>query len=141
MEKVASTQSKISEKYDQLIFRIQSQQSQLIEELNSFKDIILKKIETEKDEVERQFVITERFKRYCQEMISKGTVCDISRAAHDLHARAEELVKIQADYCDMSRIDVTFLTLTQYVNNFIGKLFLSGETYYFLISFVNTLHK
>jgi len=90
---------------------------------------MLKKIETEKDEIERQCVITESFKRYCQEIITKGTACDISRMGHSLHARAEELVKTQADCCDMSGIVVIlipFLTATQGVYNFIGEIVLKG---------------
>jgi len=75
--KVASTQSDISQKYDQLISHIKSQKSQLIEELNIFRDKMLKDVETDKDKIETQFVITESFKRYCQEMMSQGSACDL----------------------------------------------------------------
>jgi len=131
MEKVASTESEISQKYDQLISLIQSHQSQLMEELKSFKDNILKKIETEKDEIEKQFVIRESFKRYCGELINKGTACDISSMVHGLHARAEELLKTQDEHCDMSGIDVTFLLKTQNEDNFIGKLVLQGQNIFY----------
>ena len=75
MGRIDSTQRKISENCDQLISLIQSHKSQLIEELNSFKIRILKEVETEKEEMERQFVITESFKKYCEKMINKGTAC------------------------------------------------------------------
>jgi len=131
IDKVASTESEISEKYDQLISLIQSHKSNLMEELKSFKDNILKKIETEKDEIERQFVIAESFKIYCQEMIKKGTACDISRMAHDLHARAEELVKTQdePDCHQLSGVEITFklsVVTTDSVKNYIGELGLQG---------------
>jgi len=129
--KVASTQNEISQKFDQLISLIKSQKHQLIEELHSFRDKMLKYIETKRDEIERQFVITESFKRYCQEMMSKGSACDISCTAHDLHARAEDLVKMQ-DELNGQKLSVeimfepTALTADG-VNNFIGELILIGQ--------------
>jgi len=131
LEKIASTQSEISQRYDKLISLIQSHQNQLMEELNQFKNKLLKEIETVKDEIERQSVITESFKRYCREMINKGTACDISRMVHDLHARAEELVKTQdePDCRPLSGIEITFRTFvatTDSVKNLIGELMLKG---------------
>jgi len=135
MEKVASTHGKISQKYDQFISLIQSQQSQLMGELHIFKVKTLKEMETQKDEIERQFVITESFKRYCQEMINKGTACDISRLAHDLHARAEEFVKTQdePDYHQLSGFEITFIpsvVTSVRVKNYIGGLVLKGQIYF-----------
>jgi len=104
----------------------------LIKELHLFKDKMLKYVETEKDERERQFVIIESFKRYCQETMNKGSACDISRTAHDLHARAEELVKTQDEpRCQkLSGVKImlepTALT-TERVINLIGKLVLKGQ--------------
>jgi len=130
--KVASTQSEISQKYDQLISLMKSHQSQLIEKLHLLRDKILKDAETEKDEIERQFVITESFKRYCQEMMNKGSACDISRTAHDLHAKAEELVKTQnkPDCQKLSGVEIKFestVLAIDNVKNFIGKLVLKGQ--------------
>jgi len=133
LEKFASTESEISQKYDQLISLIQSHQSQLMEELKLFKNKILKKIAIKKDEIERQFLISESLKRYCQEMVNKGTACDISRTALDLHAKAEELVKTQDERFDMNSIDITlvpFLATTNNVNNFIGELVLRGQAFF-----------
>jgi len=136
IEKVASTQREISQKYDQLISLIQSHQNQLMEELNSFKEKILKEMTNKKDEIERQFVITESFKRYCQEMINKGTACDISRMAHDLHAKAEELVKTQdePDCHQLSGVEITFspslfITDSASGRNFVGEFFFMGQSY------------
>jgi len=130
--KVASTQIEISQKYNQLISLIKSHQSQLIEELHLFRDKMLKHVETEKDEIERQLVITESFKRYCEEMMSKGSACDISRAAYDLHTRAEELVKTEDEpNCQkLMEVEIMFeptALTTASVNNFIGELVLIGQ--------------
>jgi len=131
MEKVASTQNEISNKYDQLVSLIQSRKSELMEELDLFKDKIVKRMETENDEFERQFVITESFSRYCLEMINKGSASHIARTAHDLHARAEELVKTQdeMDCQEFSGAEISFkpfIETTGGLNNFIGELILKG---------------
>jgi len=143
MEKVTSTQNEISNKYDQLVSLIQSHKSELMEELNLFKDKIVKRMETEKDEFERQFVITESFNRYCLEMINKGSACHVTRTALDLHARAEELVKTQ-DEADCREINIAEMSFKPFiettagaVKNFIGELTLTGDIFIYL-KFVNS---
>ena len=64
MERIDFTRSKILEKCDQLISLIQSDKSQLIEELDTLKVKILKSVETKKEEIERQFNRTEHIYRY-----------------------------------------------------------------------------
>jgi len=103
--------------------------------LNSFKDTILKEMANKKNEIETQFVITESFKRYCQEMINKGSACDISRMAYDLHARAEELVKTQdePDCHQLSGVQITFkpsVVATDSGKKYIGELVLHGQIYF-----------
>jgi len=133
-EKVALTQIEISKRHDQLIStyiqQLTSQRNQLIEEINQFKDKVLKRVETEKGEIEMQFVITESFKNYCQEMMNRGSACDISRMAHDLHARAEELVMTpDKPDCNLNNAEMSFkpsMVTTNTVNNLIGELVLKG---------------
>ena len=101
-----------------------------MEELNAFKDKHLKEIEMRKDEVDHQLVITESYSRYCQEMKDKGSACDISLVANDLHVRAEELVKTQI-HEDVALSKVEFLfTPSQMMNNaksLIGELAIYGK--------------
>ena len=131
MEKIASTHREVSQKYDQMISLLKTHQSQLLEELELFKVRILKKRQTEKDEMERQFVITESFQRYCQEVINKGTACDISRTAHELRARSEELLKTQyeRDCHTLRGIEISFKpsdVTTDSAANFLGELIFRG---------------
>jgi len=65
-------------------------------------------------------------------MMNRGSPCDISRTAHDLHARAEELVKTQdkSDSQKLGEIDITFESSSfpvDIVKIFIGKLVLKGQ--------------
>jgi len=133
IEKCLAAQNRLFEKCDQVIALIQSHRIQLMEELDSFKKEQLKEIESRKDEAERQFVIVESFKRYCEEVKDKGTACDISQAANDLHFRAEELVKIpvQPNSSELLRFVVMFtpslVTTNTTVKNLIGKLSFKGQ--------------
>jgi len=100
-----------------------------VEDLNSFKDKNITIMETELDKIKRQFVITDSIKNNCQEMINKGTACDISRMAHDLHGRAEELVKTQHEH-QLSGVEITFtpsLPTAGSGKNLIGELVLKGR--------------
>jgi len=137
--KSAATQYEISDKYDKLVSLIQSHKRQLIEELHLFKEQIFKNMETEKDESERRFVITESFRRYCLEMMNKGSAWDIARTAHDLHARAEELVKTQDEQgCQkFSEVQVSFkpsIETKDSLKNFIGELILKGQISQIILS-------
>ena len=98
LENLAATQQAISAAYDKLKSLLDSHLSQLMEERNTIETKRLKEIECKRDELERQCMVVESFKKYCEEMKEKGTACDISRAANDLHTRSAELVKAQEQY-------------------------------------------
>jgi len=132
IDKVSSTQTEMTVKYDQLMSLLKSHQSDFMEKLSSFKDKIIKKVEVEKEEMERQYLITESFNRYCQEMINKESAYDISRAGHDLHVRAEEIVKAQnkPDCLKLTEIQIMFKpsnVTTDTMKICLGKLVLNGQ--------------
>jgi len=130
-EKMSSTENEILHTYDTLISRLQTHRNQLTTELKNFKEKVSKEVANEKSEIEGQFVIMEGFKGYCQEMINKGTACDIFQSANDLHTRAEELLKTQymSNVSILSRIDVAFIPSNvspEICSNSIGKLTFTG---------------
>jgi len=131
LETLSVIQEKISERYAMLQAKIQSHQIQLLERLHSFKDGRLKEIESRKDETEKQFVIFNSFKQYSQELRDKGSACEISRAANDLHIRTEELVNSPEVPGDnpFRENDNTFtpsLVTNNDIRNWIGELSLKG---------------
>ena len=96
-----------------------------------FKNKHLKEIEVRKHDVKGQLLITESFTRYCQEMKDKGSSCDTSRAANDLHIRAEELVKTHqtCKNVKLRKFGILFTTsllTTDDVQNYIGELSYNG---------------
>jgi len=111
----------------------------LIEELSTFNNKILKDMESKKEEIEIQVGTIENIKKHCEKLINKGTACDISRMAHDLHARAEELVKTQdePDCHQLSGVEITFTpsaVTTDSIKNFIGELVLQGQNCFKLLA-------
>jgi len=144
--RVATTESEISQKYDQLISLIQSHKSQLMEELNILKDKILDEMINKKKESEIRCMTMERFRTQYEEIINKGTEWDISRMAHDLHARAEELVKTQdePDCHQLSGVEITFTPSVVTIDsgkNFIGVLVLQGQNCFKLLATFCNIYK
>jgi len=97
-------------------------------ELSSMKQKRMKEIESLREEIERQLLSMESYKKYVDEVREKGTACDIARAASGLHDRADELLKfddIERTLADLGHADVTFTSsnyVTDDVNQTVGHL-------------------
>jgi len=92
-EQVEKVGVEITEKCEQLKRMIDSHKEKLINELSSMKQKKMKEIDNVRDEIERQLLSMESYKKYVDEVRQKGTACDIARAASSLHDRVEELLK------------------------------------------------
>ena len=107
----------------------------LMNELSSVKQKRMKEIESVREEIERQLLSMESYKKYVNEVRQKGTACDIARAASSLHDRAGELLMfgvIERTLADLDHADVTF-TSSNYVIDDVKKTLgnLQGELNYF----------
>ena len=92
----------------------------LMNELSSMKQERMKEIESLREEIERQLLSMESYKKYVDEVRQKGTACDIARAASDLHDRADELLKfdvIKRTLDDLGHIDIMFTSSDFVVND------------------------
>ena len=110
LENLAATQQAISAAYDKLKSLLDSHPSQLTEELNAIKAKHLKEIDGKRDELERQCMAVESFKKYCEEMKEKGTACEISRTANELHTKSLDLIQEQEQYNlqQLDRVELKF---------------------------------
>ena len=81
----------------------------------------MKEIELTKEDINREMLMFQSFKRYSQEVKDKATSADICRVAEDLHARAKQLQDMKLTCASSSRI-ISFLPadvveeLTKYQN-------------------------
>ena len=92
----------------------------------------MNEIESLREEIERQLLLMERYKKDVDEVRQKGTACDIARAASGLHDRADELLKydvIERTLADLGHADFTF-TSSNYVPDDVNKTLglLHGKT-------------
>ena len=74
----------------------------LLGQLETFEKATQKEVANRRDGLELGIAAMESFTAYSRELMSKGSACDITRAAGELHARADELLKTYvtpADYC------------------------------------------
>jgi len=94
----------ISEKAEQLKQMIDNHKEKLINELSLMKQKRMKEIDSVREEIERQLLSMESYKKYVDEVRHKGTACDIARAANGLHDRAEELLKFDVIQCTMDKL-------------------------------------
>jgi len=90
---VSNSEEKIREKTKRLKQIIDRHEKLLLVELKSIKIKRTKEIDAAYEEVECQLAARKSYKKYVQEILEKGTACDIARAANGLHDRAEELLK------------------------------------------------
>ena len=83
----------------------------------------MNEIESLREEIERQLLLMERYKKDVDEVRQKGTACDIARAARGLHDRVDELLKFdvtERTLADLGHADVTF-TSSNYVTDDVKK--------------------
>ena len=122
---VAKTGIKITEKAEQLKQMIDVHKEKLMNGLSSMKQRRMKEIESLREEIERQLLSMESYKKYVDEVRQKGTACDIARAASGLHNRADELLifdVIERTMADLGHADVMF-TSSNFVIDDVNRTF------------------
>jgi len=135
VEQVEKTGVEISEKAEQLKQMIDILKEKLMNELSVIRQKRMKEIESLHEEIERQLLSMESYKKYVDEVRQKGTACDIARAASGLHYRADELLKfdvIERTLADLGHADVKFASsdfLFDDVKKTLGHLMLKSTGY------------
>jgi len=117
IEQVNKTRIEIDEKAEQLKQLIDAHREKLMNELSSIKQKRMKEIESLCEEIERQLLSMESYKKYVDDVRQKGTACDIARAASGLHDRADELLMFDVIERTLADIDVTFTSSNYIIDN------------------------
>lgn len=86
----------INDTADKMKQIIDKYRDKLVDELTAAKKKKRKKTEMTRHETEGRLMMIDSFVKYSDELRSKGTACDIARAASSLHDRAKELVAFDA---------------------------------------------
>jgi len=110
-EEISRIEHKIRERAKRLKDLIETNKQSLLRELISVKNKRSKEMRAAYEEIERNMIAMESFRKYVCEIREKGTPCDIARSASSLHDRAEELLvfdAIQHTLDDFGQAKVTF---------------------------------
>ena len=83
----------VKQRGDELKRMVDTQVDKLLKQLQTVKAVSQKELAGRKDGLELGVTAMESFTAYSHELMSKGSACDITRAASELHARADELLK------------------------------------------------
>lgn len=70
--------------------------NKLLGELDALKLSRFDEIDSAQLEIEHHSATIEGFKKYVDEVIEKGTDCDIARTASSLHSRTDELLTLDS---------------------------------------------
>ena len=110
-QQVSKSEKEVREKTRQLEQMIDRHERLVLDELKSIEVKRTKEIEAAYEEVELQLAERESYKQYVNEILDKGTTCDIARAANGLHDRAKKLLMSdvsQRTAADLGHAAVTF---------------------------------
>src|SRR6218665_1052198 len=129
LTKIAARERDILQRSDDLKKMIAEQTKSLLNSLDEIKNRRLKKIQTREDEMDRQLIILESFKSYCDELRSKGSASDVCRSKDELLRRTNELEDDHVDImgqrvsCHLTLLAPDLKTLLIFNNgNIIGRL-------------------
>lgn len=122
MRTVQDVKKSVRERGEAVKIIVERQVENLLGKLETFEQTKQKELTRCKDGLELGVTAMESFTAYSQELMSKGSPCDITRAASELHARADELLNTYvtpADYCDP---DLKFVRMNIGDQNLIGRI-------------------
>ena len=94
-QQIDLVQRQIQSKTDKLKAKIDNEQRQLVKQLNKLKEKRVEFIEKRRANLTLQLATIRSFAQYMQELLEKGSPCDISRSATDLLRRRDELITSQ----------------------------------------------
>src|SRR6218665_340566 len=140
LTKIDEREKEILQRSYKLKEMIDIQTRSLLSSLGEIKNRRLKDIQAREYELDRNLIIVESFKSYCDELSSKGSASDVCRNKDQILFRADELEEDHEMYIMRQRVsyDLNFLA-TDLQGNIIGTL--EGNAHYFTINISFALHK
>jgi hypothetical protein len=104
LDQVQKTETAICQRADDLWKKIDIEKQKLIAELNEIKTTREKQIKHVAQEIAQDKSSLESLKKYCDELLKKGTASEISREADNLRVRVEELAKMHNEEETMENV-------------------------------------
>ena len=98
LKQITVAEKSIIDRGHELKRHIDEQCTELIAELNRTKEERIKVIETRINDINRQILILSSYQQYRDELIDKGTACDVIQTGSELLNRCDEIVKSQKEF-------------------------------------------
>ena len=127
--KIRKAQDEVINKAEELKRLIECHKQTLLDELETTKRDTMKQLENLDQELNQQLSLMDSVKRYCEELSSKGSACDIARDHNVLHKRFEELLRtvhyLEASHDDVDLVEIELNAsnlLTHCSDNVVGRI-------------------
>jgi len=111
MKAVQDVETLVKERGETVKLAVDKQVESLLEEIKTFKNASQKEVASRKEGLELGIMALESFAAYSQELMSKGSPCDVTRAANVLRGRADELLKTYVTPADYTAPGVKFVSM------------------------------
>ena len=134
---IGEREQEILQRSDELKKMIDQHTKLLISTLDEIKDRRLKALQARDDELDRHILIEESLKRYCDELVSKGSAGDVCRNKDELLRRAGVIEEDHESYMMRPRVscDVAFAPsdLNKFLQNTNGSMIgsLKGNAHFY----------
>ena len=111
MKAAKDVETLVKERGETLKRTVDRQVESALEEIKTFKTANQTEVASRKGGIEFGIMALESFAAYSLELMSKGSPCDVTRAANDLRGRADELLKTYVTPADYSAPGVKFVSM------------------------------
>lgn len=130
-ENVRLAKTEVSQYAEKLKVVVDAHQKRIVDEISSVESQTNKELDVQRQDVELFLTALESYRKYCDEVRTKGTAYDVARSADALHGRASELMRMkQARKTVLSETVVRFVSsnrLTNGVGNVVGDINVSTK--------------
>jgi len=93
LKTINEVECEVQERGNEIKRLVDDHVTKLMQELNEIRASSVKEAQTRRESFELALTALESFQAYASEIASKGSPCDITRAANDMLVRADELLK------------------------------------------------
>jgi hypothetical protein len=135
---VATVEAQMCEKTEELIRLIEKQKQELLNEVEVIKRERKKREDHETSELQNHISMTDSLMKYTDELVKKGTDCDIVREKSGLLRKAEELLNLDFGHIvnNIGCMNLTFEGTSELLDvnsNMVGKVHVETKGNYLLV--------
>ena len=141
LKQTSGCEKTVSDRFEELKDIIEKQCSEKVAELRSAEKERKKEIEMVEQDTDRQKVILETFISYQEELLTKGSACDVARYGRELVKRCDAIlgskeefdVRVEVEERNIGFVKRNVEDLASCQVNLVGKISINGKNLRFCI--------